>query len=242
MKFTATFVALTLVAIGVQAHELPSRYASQRRGNQFVTGPCTVDSDCQQGCCAFNTGKCAGPAVAQTRDGGCGFGSPAPNCDVAHALGLSDCAPGATSSNSGSPAVQSAALFVSQLDNIPFTPSSASSNNAGSGSAAAPPPPAAPAVAQSSKKTVFEVCAADSECQQGCCGFLNGKCAGPAVSQTNGNGGCGHGSAKPNCDVATLLGFQSQCVGGFANNNLQDATILAAARFTAQLDGLSFSG
>ncbi|KAF7334456.1 hypothetical protein MVEN_02275100 [Mycena venus] len=133
MKFSATFVALSLIAVSVSAHELPSRFAGQRRGDQFVTGPCTQDSDCQQGCCAFTTGKCAGPAVAQTRDGGCGFGTPAPNCNVAKALGLSDCVPGAVNGNLGDPAIQTAAAFVAKLDNIPFTPAAAAP------AAAAPP-------------------------------------------------------------------------------------------------------
>ncbi|KAJ7708626.1 hypothetical protein B0H16DRAFT_1420651 [Mycena metata] len=240
MKFSATFVALTLVAIGVQAHELPSRYAAARRGNQFVTGACSVDSDCQQGCCGFSTGKCAGPAVAQSNgSGGCGHGNSSPNCNVAAALKLSDCIAGAVNGDLSDPGVQTAAAFVAQLDNLPFTPTS--------GGAAAPPAAAAPApaaaappAAQSSKLTVFETCAADSDCQQGCCGFSSGKCAGPDVAQTNGSGGCGHGNAAPNCDVATLLGFKN-CIAGVVQGNLQDPATQAAAQFAAQLDGLSFT-
>ncbi|KAJ7498556.1 hypothetical protein FB451DRAFT_1334253 [Mycena latifolia] len=56
-------------------------------GTQFITGPCASDSDCAAGCCAFNTGKCAGPVIALTRDGGCGFGSGVPNANAAIALG-----------------------------------------------------------------------------------------------------------------------------------------------------------
>ncbi|KAF8208479.1 hypothetical protein K438DRAFT_2068084 [Mycena galopus ATCC 62051] len=56
MKYSATLVALSLVAFRAEAHRLPSRYAGQRRGDQFVTDPCTTDSDCQQGCCPFTTG------------------------------------------------------------------------------------------------------------------------------------------------------------------------------------------
>ncbi|KAJ7859330.1 hypothetical protein B0H14DRAFT_3446708 [Mycena olivaceomarginata] len=42
----------------------------------------------------------------------------------------------------------------------------------------------APSIAQlaaknKGKKVVFAACAKDSECQQGCCGFKTGKCAGP---------------------------------------------------------------
>ncbi|KAJ7184231.1 hypothetical protein C8R46DRAFT_1343360 [Mycena filopes] len=245
MKFSATFVALSLIAIRVQAHELPSRYAAARRGNQFVTGACSVDSDCQQGCCGFATGKCAGPAVAQSNgSGGCGHGTAAPNCNVASALGLSDCIAGAKNGNLADPAVQTAAAFVAKLDNLPFTPSA---GGAAPPAAAAPPPAAAApqsvpqlAALQTSKKTVFEACANDSECQQGCCGFTSGKCAGPAVAQTNGSGGCGHSTAAPNCNVASALKL-SDCIAGAKNGNLGDAGIQAAAAFVSQLDNLPFT-
>jgi hypothetical protein len=55
-------------------------------GSQFITGPCTKDADCSSKCCGFKSGKCAGPVVAQERDGGCGFGDAAPNDDAAKAL------------------------------------------------------------------------------------------------------------------------------------------------------------
>ena len=51
-------------------------------GTQFITGPCASDADCASGCCGFNSGKCAGPVIAQERDGGCGFGDAQPN-DIA---------------------------------------------------------------------------------------------------------------------------------------------------------------
>ncbi|KAJ6472758.1 hypothetical protein C8R47DRAFT_724829 [Mycena vitilis] len=240
MKFSATFVALSLVAVSV-AHRLPSRYAEVRRGNQFVTGACSVDSDCQQGCCGFSTGKCAGPAIAQSNgSGGCGHGASSPNCNVAKALGLNDCIAGAVNGNLADPAVQTAAAFVAKLDNLPFTPAAAAP--AAAAPAAAAPAAAAPvsAASQTSKKTVFETCAADSECQQGCCGFSSGKCAGPDVAQSNGSGGCGKGNASPNCDVATLLGFKN-CIAGVKQGNLQDPNTQAAAAFAAKLDGLTFT-
>ncbi|KAJ7429721.1 hypothetical protein B0H11DRAFT_1025623 [Mycena galericulata] len=243
MKFSAV-VAFSLVAVAVQAHELPSRFANQRRGTQFVTGPCTQDSDCQQGCCAFTTGKCAGPDVAQTNaDGGCGFGSASPNCNVAAALGLAGCVAGAVNGDLSDPAIQTAAAFTANLDGLKFTPSTgaAASNNAAAPAAAAAPPPAAAPVSaatQASKLTVFEACSADSDCQQGCCGFSSGKCAGPDVAQTNGSGGCGHGNTSPNCDVATVLGFKN-CIAGVVQGNLQDPNVQAAAQFAAQLDGLT---
>lgn len=39
--------------------------ASAGNGAQFITGACQSDSDCASGCCGFNSGKCAGPVVAQ---------------------------------------------------------------------------------------------------------------------------------------------------------------------------------
>ncbi|KAI0787636.1 hypothetical protein C8Q74DRAFT_1253001 [Fomes fomentarius] len=244
MKFSTTIVAIiSLAAYGVQAHDLPSRYALARRGDQFVTGPCARDSDCQQGCCAFNTGKCAGPAIAQTRDGGCGFGNAKPNCNVAAALGLSDCVAGAVNGDLGDPAVQAGAAFSANLNGIPFTPKAPSGgNNAASGAAAgstAGQSAAQLAASQQNKKTVFVECASDSECQQGCCGFSSGKCAGPAVAQTNGSGGCGRGNATPNCSVSSALGFQI-CVAG-AQNNVRDPLVQAAAAFSAQLNGIPFT-
>jgi hypothetical protein len=55
-------------------------------GSQFITGPCTTDKDCAAGCCGFNSGKCAGPVIAQERDGGCGRGDPTPNDTAAQKL------------------------------------------------------------------------------------------------------------------------------------------------------------
>jgi len=55
-------------------------------GTQFITGACTSDAECASSCCGFNSGKCAGPVVAQERDGGCGFGDAQPNDTAAKAL------------------------------------------------------------------------------------------------------------------------------------------------------------
>jgi hypothetical protein len=142
--------------------------------------------------------------------------------------------------NLADPAVQTAAAFTANLDGLKFTPAAA--NNAAAAApapAAAAPAAAAPAAAQSSKKVVFTPCASDSECQQGCCGFTSGKCAGPDVAQTNGSGGCGHGAAAPNCDVASALGFKN-CIAG-STINTSDPLVRAAAAFAAQLDGIAFT-
>ncbi|KAL8674658.1 MAG: hypothetical protein Q9168_000966 [Polycauliona sp. 1 TL-2023] len=73
--------------------------AFPQAGTQFITGACKADADCASACCAFNTGKCAGPVIAQQRDGGCGFGNASPNADAAKALGSSIAAPGVTGNN-----------------------------------------------------------------------------------------------------------------------------------------------
>ncbi|KAJ7068668.1 hypothetical protein C8F01DRAFT_1247162 [Mycena amicta] len=261
MKFSATFVTLSFLAVSVSARALPARratgvvrrasvaeLAATQQGKKTVFEACASDSECQQGCCGFVSGKCAGPAVAQTNgSGGCGKGTAAPNCNVATLLGFpGTCIAGHVNTDTNDPTVQAATAFAAQLDGIAFTPSAAAP--------AAPPPAgnnaAAPAggasvaqlaASQQGKKTVFEACSADSECQQGCCGFSSGKCAGPAVAQTNGSGGCGKGTAAPNCNVATLLGFPGTCIAGHVNTDTNDPTVQAATAFAAQLDGIAFT-
>jgi len=234
MKFSVATVSFVLAFVALS--EASPANTLGRRGNQFVTGPCTTDSDCQQGCCAFNTGKCAGPAIAQTRDGGCGFGSPAPNCNVAAALKLSDCVAGAVNGDLSDAGIQQAAQFVSQLDGIPFTPT------APSAAAPPPPPPSSANTADVATGTQFVTgpCTTDADCQQGCCAFDTGKCAGPAIAQTR-DGGCGFGSPAPNCNVAAALKL-SDCVAGAVNGDLTSPQIVAAAKFVSQLDNIPFDG
>ncbi|KAF7312702.1 hypothetical protein MIND_00284900 [Mycena indigotica] len=95
--------------------------------------------------------------------------------------------------------------------------------------------------AQEKKKTVTADCASDADCQQGCCGFTTGKCAGPAVAQSNGAGGCGRGTAAPNCNVATLLGFGGGCIAGFKNTDTNDRTVQAATAFSAKINNIPFT-
>ncbi|KAJ7128270.1 hypothetical protein C8R46DRAFT_1246966 [Mycena filopes] len=277
MKFSVTFIALSLVALGAQASTLPARPAIQRRvadpepaaapapaspfsapvaraakpqsAKKTVFESCKSDSECQQGCCGFSTGLCAGPAVAQTNgSGGCGRGNKQPNCNVAAALKLSDCTKGAVKGNVAGKEVQAAAKFVSQLDNLPFTPTAPAAGKPKPKAAAGKPKPKpksankpkAKPKPQSAKKTVFESCKADSECQQGCCGFSTGLCAGPAVAQTNGSGGCGHGNKQPNCNVAAALKL-SDCTKGATKGNVSGKEVQAAAKFVSKLDNLPFT-
>ncbi|CAK5273962.1 unnamed protein product [Mycena citricolor] len=258
MKFCIATASIALYIALTTAHELPSRYSLQRRGNQFVTGPCNIDSDCQQGCCAFNTGKCAGPGIAQTRDGGCGHGNKVPNCNVAAALKLGDCVAGAVNDDLSNPDIQSAAAFVAKLDGFKFTPITKGSGNAATatatkpsktstskstatGGASADKTISALAAGQSSLGFVTATCAADSDCQQGCCSFKAGTCVGPAIAQERAqDGGCGFGAPKPNCDVAKALNL-SECVAGAVNGDLTSHSIQAAAAFVSILDKLPFS-
>ncbi|TDL23455.1 hypothetical protein BD410DRAFT_838940 [Rickenella mellea] len=107
MRFSTPSITVAIVALFSLTVEATPVNTLGRRGDQFVTGPCTQDSDCQQGCCALTTGTCADPSIAQ-----CGFSITKPNCNVAAALNLNACAPGATSSDPTSPAVNFAAKYV----------------------------------------------------------------------------------------------------------------------------------
>lgn len=248
MKFSAALVCAAFALFSASVEALP-----YRRGDVTVFSDCTQDSDCQQGCCSFNTGKCAGPGIAQTNgDGGCGFGESKPNCDVATVLNLGVCVAGARAAESN-PGVIAAAKFTSQLDSIPFPEGANNDSNGGDSgkkhkhkasserdSDSSSSSSSSSSGDQSSKLTVFESCTSDSDCQQGCCSFSTGKCAGPVVAQTNGDGGCGFGGSAPNCNVATLLGFDGSCIAGSVNDDLSDPTIIAAARFTSNLDGIPF--
>jgi len=158
---------------------------SRAQGTQFITGACTSDKDCASDCCGFRTGKCAGPVIAQERDGGCGFGEAQSNDRAAVALGFAHRAP---------------------ISTTPFTPGA--QNNG----AAAPAAPGTPAPATGSGKPagtqfITGVCANDGECASKCCGFKSGKCAGPIVAQER-DGGCGFGDPQPNDTAARELGFK----------------------------------
>jgi len=241
--FTAVALALALATINVSAAPTTVLRARQL-GAGFVTSPCTQDSDCQQGCCAFSTGLCAGPDVAQTNgDGGCGRGSTAPNCDVATALGFTNCIAGAQRGPLSSAQVVTAATFTAQLDGI--THAIIPPSDSGS---AAPATPAAPNDASSGgaatssaalgSNFVTEPCTSDSQCQQGCCAFTTGLCAGPDVAQTNADGGCGFGQPTPNCQVANALGLNGCVAGGNTQGVLYQSQLTTAVQFVSKLDNI----
>ncbi|KAI0673557.1 hypothetical protein C8Q78DRAFT_989738 [Trametes maxima] len=167
---------LVNVALMASASVLP-RLAP---GTQFITGACTSDADCASGCCGFKSGKCAGPIIAQERDGGCGFGDASPNNIAAQKI--------AGAGAEAAPGVNNAAA----------------GQRAGSGAAAAPPPTsAAPAVAPGTQ-FITGACSSDADCASGCCGFRTGKCAGAVIAQER-DGGCGFGNATPNNNAAQKI-------------------------------------
>ena len=151
-------------------------------GTQFITGPCNHDSDCASSCCGFNSGLCAGPVIAQTRDGGCGHGDPQPNNIAALAFFSSQSAAAAAAAT---PAPQSTA----NTGSTGSTASTGSSNNGNVGTGT---------------QFITGPCKSDADCASGCCGFNTGKCAGAIVAQEV-DGGCGFGNAQPNDNAARIL-------------------------------------
>ncbi|KAJ7127640.1 hypothetical protein C8R44DRAFT_851072 [Mycena epipterygia] len=175
-------------------------------GTQFVTGPCTADADCAEGCCAFTTGKCAGPVIALTRDGGCGFGTSTPNANAAIALGQF---PGAVAAFSASLAAAAPAATQDAA------------------AAAAPPAAvstAAAAVAPAGTQFITGACTSDADCASGCCNAKTALCAARLVALEG--AGCGFGSSSAGVGAASP-------VGGAVATAAAAATTAAAAVSTA---------
>jgi hypothetical protein len=144
------------------------------------------------------------PTIAQTHVGGCGHGNAKPNCNVIKVLHLSKCVAGAMTSNLSDVAIQKAAKAAVRINHLaarinhlpPPKPTKKPKRELAAAAAAATANDNKPkkktvaelAASQQHKKVVGEVCADNSECRQGCCGFATGKCAGPDVAQTNESG------------------------------------------------------
>eukprot|EP00753_Platysulcus_tardus_P021807 PLAT9133.1.p3 GENE.PLAT9133.1~~PLAT9133.1.p3 ORF type:complete len:202 (+),score=9.63 PLAT9133.1:124-729(+) len=179
MSFTTftKIVLLAQVALMASASVLP-----RQPGTQFITGVCKSDADCASGCCGFNSGKCAGPVIAQERDGGCGFGDAQPN-------------------NIAAQAIQGP-----NAEKAPGVPGSTATAASGGNNAAAPA--AAPASTSAAKapgtQFITGACTSDDDCASGCCGFHSGKCAGPVIAQER-DGGCGFGNPTPNNNAAQKI-------------------------------------
>jgi hypothetical protein len=168
------------------------------QGTQFITGACTSDADCASSCCGFNSGKCAGPVIAQERDGGCGFGDAQPNNQAEIAFRASQAA--------------AAGQAPSTIPTVVVVPITVAAGQAPSTMATIVVKPTTAAGTGSGKplgtQFITGACASDAECASSCCGFNSGKCAGPIIAQER-DGGCGFGDAQPN-DIAAqkLTGAQ----------------------------------
>ncbi|KAH7355859.1 hypothetical protein BKA66DRAFT_446261 [Pyrenochaeta sp. MPI-SDFR-AT-0127] len=149
------------------------------QGTQFITGACASDAECASACCGFNSGRCAGPVVAQERDGGCGFGDAQPNDNAARVL-----TGGNGNANANTQGQAAATQPASPAEMAP-----AGGGGAGNGAG---------------KQFITGSCSSDADCAAGCCGFRSGKCAGPVVAQER-DGGCGFGDAQPNDNAAKAL-------------------------------------
>jgi hypothetical protein len=161
------------------------------QGTQFITGPCTSDADCASGCCGFNTGKCAGPVVAQEVDGGCGFGNAQPNDNAALAL-------------LGQATTQSTTTTTAAVAQTTIESTATAQTTTESTATAAAPQASTSSNGAAGTQFITGPCTSDADCASGCCGFNTGKCAGPVVAQEV-DGGCGFGNAQPNDNAARAL-------------------------------------
>ncbi|OBT61736.1 hypothetical protein VE03_09176 [Pseudogymnoascus sp. 23342-1-I1] len=187
--------------VSISAVALPAISLRQATpGTQFITGACTTDADCASACCGFNSGKCAGPIVAQERDGGCGFGDAQPNDTAAQAL------TGGAQVNNGNAATGQAAA----------TDAASGQAAAATGTSAAP---------AAGSQFITGTCTSDADCASACCGFNSGKCAGPVVAQER-DGGCGFGDAQPNDIAAQALTGGAPANNG--NAAVADTSVAAA--------------
>jgi len=186
----AVSVIRALVALNLGLAVAASYVPRAPAGTQFITGACTSDADCASSCCGFHSGKCAGAVIAQTRDGGCGFGDAQPNNKAAQAIqGANAILPGGKGNG------------VANGDSAPAAGAAAASGAAASSGAATT---AAAAPAAKGTQFITGPCSSDADCANGCCGFNSGKCAGAVVAQER-DGGCGHGDAQPNDNAAKAL-------------------------------------
>ncbi|KAJ7138592.1 hypothetical protein C8R46DRAFT_922124 [Mycena filopes] len=215
---------------------------------------CTRDTTCQLACCAFATGICVDPVLAQQDPslGGCGFGNAAPNCDVALALNLtSGCVAGAVNGSLSDIIIQDAVdNFKNDELNRALAESRANATSiAGMRVYALPtgatvqrrqpfsklPIPIVPILRQANGTA----CTRDDDCHEGCCAFNTGTCADPILAQQDdaGFGGCGFGDAAPNCQVAAALN-STTCVDGAVNGSLSEFLLQHAVE-NFQVDGVA---
>ncbi|KAF9258744.1 hypothetical protein L218DRAFT_1062894 [Marasmius fiardii PR-910] len=207
-----TLLALLSITTVVSATYIP-RAAP---GTQFITGPCTVDADCASGCCAFNTGKCAGAIIALTRDGGCGHGDGQSNARAAAVL----------------------------RGNCPGTKVKRERPSTSRRYHLCPRTPLAPHVGNDQgEQFITGQCLSDADCASGCCAVLGdiGICSGPAVANEQGKSGCGFngngGSAMPS--TTTQNGNSESDQEESTENDLDDTS---SSSPPVEADGPATSG
>ncbi len=137
--YTTTVSKAILLALALTHHALSA-------GTQFITGPCASDADCASSCCGFNSGLCAGPVIAQTRDGGCGHGDAQPNAIAADAFFASQSAAMAGATSPATAAAPPPAATTAAA------PASGGSGNVGTGT-----------------QFITGACTSDADCASGCC-------------------------------------------------------------------------
>ena len=152
-------------------------------GTQFITGPCNSDADCASSCCGFKSGLCAGPVIAQTRDGGCGHGDAQPNDIAAQAFFSSQ---SAAMAGATSPAAAAAAPPATNTGTSGA--SSGSGTTSSNGAIDSSIPGAANVGKGDASQFITGQCLSDADCASGCCGFHTGKCAGAVIAQTRDGG------------------------------------------------------
>jgi hypothetical protein len=142
------------------------------------------DLECDTGCCGFKTGVCAGKLVAQSRDGGCGFGDDEPNDGTIEEVTVS-----AEDDDEETEDVE-AAEEATDAKAVEATPVSAGKTVQATG--------------LTGSKVITQKCVSDLECDTSCCGFKTGVCAGKVVAQIR-DGGCGRGDDSPNDGLVKRL-------------------------------------
>ncbi|KAK7473252.1 hypothetical protein VKT23_001350 [Stygiomarasmius scandens] len=217
------FKKLSLVLAFLFLNAVTSTYVPRAApGTQFITGPCQSDADCASGCCGFNSGKCAGPVIAQERDGGCGFGDAQPNNNAAQAIQ----GPNAEAA----PGVGSGAATGSGTNNAGNGAAAGSDSSSSSSSGTSPAP---------GTQFITGACTSDADCASGCCGFNSGKCAGAVIAQER-DGGCGFGDAQPNNNAAQAIqGPNAEAAPGVNAGSGAAASSAAAPASTAANNGAS---
>ncbi|KAJ8077870.1 hypothetical protein AAF712_015509 [Marasmius tenuissimus] len=167
-------VILALLSVNLVSAAFIPRQAA---GTQFITGPCSVDADCASGCCAFNSGKCAGAIIALTRDGGCGRGDAQSNARAAAVL-RGNC-PGTNLKREVLDEIESRYGLETRS---PLSPDPNGAKNLGNGKGG---------------QFITGQCLSNADCASGCCAKLDsiGICSGPLAADQQGKQGCGFSAA-----------------------------------------------